>query len=285
MQNRIPEVDFGDLSPTIMSNLDVQIGEAAEAFLQSGFVILRNVFDPGFVQQLHQEYMARIDSYLDGGSFRDALVVGDRRAMVPVRLAGAFSSTEFYANHIVLNVLEALLGSGFILNSLGSVAALPGATDQHVHRDHPNIYSLNLGRLPNRSVDHLLMPPFAITMAIPLVALTEETGNTRYWPGTHLSFVDPEDMPAAGGIDFTAELGTCFLFDYRIIHGGRANKSQIIRPLLYNVYSKPWFRDCVNFQSLDPLSVTPEQVSEVPEEFRHMFDWTLDAATRTQISQ
>eukprot|EP00049_Salpingoeca_infusionum_P007968 m.128580 g.128580 ORF g.128580 m.128580 type:complete len:122 (-) comp13873_c1_seq4:1820-2185(-) len=41
--------------------------------------------------------------------------------------------------------------------------------------------------------------------------------------------------------------GDVIMFDYRTVHRGVANTSQKSRPLLYQVYSKSWFADVVNF--------------------------------------
>jgi hypothetical protein len=37
------------------------------------------------------------------------------------------------------------------------------------------------------------------------------------------------------------------VFDYRLLHAGRANHSAADRPVLYYVYAKPWFVDPHNF--------------------------------------
>ncbi len=85
--------------------------------------------------------------------------------------------------------------------------------------------------------------------------------------------------------------GDCLMFDYRLLHCGTANTSEKVcgrtkgddlckclispsslspppphsptlqsRPLLYLVFSKPWFKDQVNFGS-DPLITPAAQVS------------------------
>jgi hypothetical protein len=46
------------------------------------------------------------------------------------------------------------------------------------------------------------------------------------------------------------------LIDYRLQHGGTANHAKQARPLLYLVYSRPWFRDHRNFKKQSALLTT-----------------------------
>ena len=41
--------------------------------------------------------------------------------------------------------------------------------------------------------------------------------------------------------------GSVLLFDYRVLHRGKANISNEKRPILVFTFAKPWFRDVLNF--------------------------------------
>ena len=45
----------------------------------------------------------------------------------------------------------------------------------------------------------------------------------------------------------TWRAGDAIIFDYRTFHRGMPNHSGARRPLLYQTYSRPWFRDEHNF--------------------------------------
>jgi len=133
------------------------------------------------------------------------------------------------------------------------VTALPGAEDQPIHLDHPPLFE---------AAPHLTnsIPPYAVTMVVPLVDIDEQTGTTAIWEGSHKKSDDqnsedrfrllsrlmqePDYSMAARPLP---RQGDVYLMDYRVIHGGLANRSQIDRPILYVVYSRPWFRDGFNF--------------------------------------
>jgi ectoine hydroxylase-related dioxygenase (phytanoyl-CoA dioxygenase family) len=42
-------------------------------------------------------------------------------------------------------------------------------------------------------------------------------------------------------------LGDLLIFDYRILHRGRANRSNQRRNYLVLTYAEPWFQDVLNF--------------------------------------
>jgi hypothetical protein len=71
------------------------------------------------------------------------------------------------------------------------------------------------------------------------------TGTTRLWPRTHV--LDDEAAAAVAPEDPVVLAGSCLLMDYRLRHGGTANRSETVRPILYNVYQRRWFRDFVNY--------------------------------------
>lgn len=43
-----------------------------------------------------------------------------------------------------------------------------------------------------------------------------------------------------------ARIGDCLLVDYRLLHGGTANRGNNLRSIVYLIYSRPWFGDYRN---------------------------------------
>jgi len=248
--------------------------QGIELFLQNGFLLVKNAFDPAFVAKLHDAFMDGYKTYFDDKIYDDALDIGHRRHMVTVALEGVFNTSELYAPRNVFPILEFLLSKKLILAALGTVVSLPGAERQHLHRDYDNIYEPGFS-YPGLETVIAKGPPYAITLGIPLVPITRHTGNTRFWPGTHLSSVSKKDPSLGPGVDFEAALGSCYLFDYRILHCGVANTSDTVRPLLYNIYTRPWFRDPLNYSKQEPVHITEAEFQKIPEEYRGLFAWAL----------
>lgn len=248
--------------------------EGVELFLRYGCLVIENAFDPDYIHRLHDEFTTRYRDYFEDRRYKDALDIDDRRTMLTVSLEGPFASTDFYAPARVFPLLEFLLSEKLIIGGMGCVISLPGSKDQRVHRDYGNVYDPGFS-YPGIEEFIAKGPPYGITVGIPLVPITEVTGNTRFWPGSHLKRIRKFDQTQGPGADFVAEVGSCYLFDYRLFHSGLGNKSDAPRPLLYNIYTRPWFRDPINYPKQKPIDVTEEQLSKLPPRYQKLFSWAL----------
>ncbi len=195
--------------------------------------------------------------------------VGDQRFMISVKIKGVFNSPQLYANPNLMPILSRLLGDDFVISSFGSVVAFPGAEDQPVHFDHPPLFE------SEQACSDL--PPHAITVVIPLVDIDEETGSTGIWEGSHRAggrkqLQDLMIKPSWEGASLPlTKSGDVYLMDYRVIHGGMANRSQIARPIFYIVYSRPWFKDFSNFPDQPAFALSKKQRKKMPKQHRYLF--------------
>ena len=177
-----------------------------------------------------------------------------------MELQAPFNTTLLYANPLVFPIIKQILGEDCILGGFGAAVSLPGAADQSVHMDHPRLF--------NHAVD-ILNPCVAINMMVPLVNLTDINGTTRVWRGSHIASdeaidnIEPEDPHVS--------IGSCYLIDYRLSHQGIANRSKEVRPIMYIVYSRPWFRDTVNYRKQPRIQTSSEESKKVPEAYRSLF--------------
>ena len=102
------------------------------------------------------------------------------------------------------------------------------------------------------------------------VDLNERNGTTRVWPGSHRVWTD-EKAKQLPSRDIIAPIGSCILMDYRLLHGGTANRSERLRPILYLIYHRPWFKDYVNFLKVLEISVPTGEIDSIPEAYRKWF--------------
>jgi ectoine hydroxylase-related dioxygenase (phytanoyl-CoA dioxygenase family) len=230
----------------------------AEIFRDKGYLPIKRIFDPALIADLHAEYERQFGelSALEGRSsvFKN---VGERRLMLPVKLIGPFLDPALYANRHLTALLGALLGGDFLIDNFTCVSALAGAGDQRLHADHPDLFPENAG-LRER------LGPYSITVAVPLVDLTPQTGTTCVFPGSHVA---PRGEPA---LPYVAR-GGCFLMDYRLRHHGTANASPGQRPIVYIVYSRPWFTDAANFKRWPRINIAADDLASIPEAHRPLF--------------
>ena len=78
--------------------------------------------------------------------------------------------------------------------------------------------------------------------------------------------------------DPEAEIGDCLLMDWRLVHGGTANRSSNVRPILYLEYFRQWYRDVIN--SKRHILISADEYARIPEEKRYLFDWDLADSIR-----
>jgi Phytanoyl-CoA dioxygenase (PhyH) len=241
---------------------------AAYASLQvHGCVLLRGAFAPATIEAMHAEYLAQFGA-MDSAAMEDqarkpppnpVFRVGDARYDILLRMTGAFGRPDVFANRLLLNLLIPLLGSNLHLNSLTTVVSYPGAAQQHAHRDHPDLY-FEPGVSP-------MQPIYAVNVAVPLIDIDLATGPTGVWLGSHRlpDGTRPKDTDLVAR-EF--KRGDCLLLDYRTMHSGLANRGTRVRPIVYMVYSRPWFFDHGNHKRRIPLDLPIDSYSELPPPVR-----------------
>jgi ectoine hydroxylase-related dioxygenase (phytanoyl-CoA dioxygenase family) len=235
---------------------------AGQVFASKGVLAIENAFAPEFIASLKNAFVDNNARHLVDQETDGALKVGDKRILIPVEIAGAFNTPQLYANPFIFPLVQDALGAKCILGSFGAVTALPGAEDQHIHRDHPFLFH-------EENID-TCMPAYAINVVVPLVDLNEHSGTTRVWAGSHRVWQDDQarQLPSE---DVRARVGSCILMDYRLLHGGTVNHSEQMRPILYLIYHRPWFKDYVNFVKVRELVVSAQEQGNIPEPYRSWF--------------
>jgi len=242
---------------------EAAIDSAVAKFRASGYLEIPDVFDPSFVLDMQRAFLADLGGRTKEAMAQDSRVqeVSPGRFLSCLEMKPPFSTPTLYANPFLLRFMARVLGPEFKLDSFNCVCACPGAPDQRRHRDHPPLFSAE-----NADSDC-----FAVQVSIPLIDLGPAVGTTAMLPGSHL-------LPAAAdlnGHDIELpfpRMGSCCVMDYRLSHHGIANSSDRDRPILYLLYTRPWFVDMVNFRPEPAIRIRPETLSQVPNEHLPLFD-------------
>jgi ectoine hydroxylase-related dioxygenase (phytanoyl-CoA dioxygenase family) len=150
--------------------------------------------------------------------------------------------------------VQHVLGESAVELFRGAVINCYGSEAQSWHRDGDPLWP------------HTHLPPHCLTMFVPLVNVTEAVGPTQFYPGSHdiqqahrYSGLNDKSLDLQCSLPHCAPFvakGGALAFDYRVIHRGTGNidhAHQMDRPVLYFVYSKPWFVDDYNHPSNNPL--------------------------------
>lgn len=235
------------------------IDQAGSEFETSGCLILHDLLEPQHIRSLEREFRSRYES---DSADAPSIQVGEGRRMVPIELRDRLNDPSIFASPDLMKLFGKLLGEKFILSVFSCVTSSPGAPVQHRHRDSVGLF--------NNPVDYFC-PSFAINLFIPLVPLTEETGTTRMWPGTHRKAIRGEDAVEDGAVCPYVPAGSAMLMDYRLLHEGTANNSEISRPILCLAYTRNWFVDTHHFQDIDPINISQHEFERLSHEQQQLF--------------
>lgn len=244
------------------------IAKAVAMLREQGSLVIRDALDPALPAAMNEHF----NRYYAGEGY-DRLrstteAVGNKRLIVPVEVEGPFADPRLYGGWVAVPIMLAALEtnlSEMVVNSWACVVAFPGAKDQPVHRDHPWLFQQDMP-------SSLSVPPYCITMVVPMVELTPETGTTAVWNGTHRKpqAISAETADVAPMLPYVP-LGSIYLMDYRVLHGGTANNSSIPKPIFCGIFSRSWFRDAANFNKLDPIVISKAGKEQIAEHLRPMW--------------
>lgn len=243
---------------------DQAVDLVCERFRDVGVMLFKDVLPLGKVDAMRAAYEAACSQYHRDMEHEDALTVGVMRHMITVPFSGPFNDPDVYANPHVMPVIRKLLGNDSILGSFVSVTSLPGAPDQHAHRDVPPLFDDQDWTAP--------LPVYCATLVLPLVDMNETNGTTAFFPGFRADNAWTTDEILRPVVP----VGSAVLFDSRIWHFGTENLSDSTRPVLYNNYQRPWFRDAVNFRRQERLALSDEEYARIPEAHRGLLAWTQE---------
>ncbi|MCR4293975.1 MAG: phytanoyl-CoA dioxygenase family protein [Elusimicrobia bacterium] len=270
----IPTVEFSKQDAKAPSAKTLRTVLAAME--RDGAVAFANLFPLPLLKKLRAEVLRRHSSgeLHARGLVRD--IAGRYAAVVPFE--GPFLDPSFYANPALRAMLAALLGEDYRISSLETVIAMPGAYRQHQHIDAPIRFDRSIGgkkRIFKGALPEL--PPYAVTLCVPLCDMTEENGPTAIWPGSHrlaLRARPPGEREIARKFPverMTGAFGRSFFFDYRTFHGGMPNQTAEPRPVLMFVFTRSWFRDPNTADVFPRLAISRRNLARVPARHRELF--------------
>ena len=114
------------------------------------------------------------------------------------------------------------------------------------------------------------LPCHCYNVFIPLLDVPLEMGPTEFRPGGHLLTRNLGPMMLAAKCRKTLrapvwpslELGDVVIFDYRVLHRGKANTTNTYRNVLVLTFCEPWFEDVLNFPKRSMMEPAKTKVSD-----------------------
>jgi len=219
-----------------------------EAMARDGYCLIENAFSAEFCDAATDAFhrVANERSY----SIAEDAPVMQRTLRVDNLIQYDDLFQEIAMQDTVLAILESYLDKECLLSGIDGIEIHPGEAEQALHTDtwwHDD-----------RRFDF----PICVNTALALVDFTKENGATHLVPGSHLwsadkvegmgFFRDPDIKPEGFGVEWEPLImevpkGSMFLWDSRVLHGGRANTSSAPRPAIISPYILGWCRQLDNF--------------------------------------
>ncbi len=209
--------------------------DTSSNLFRNGVSIVHNVIDKNTIEHCHRAIQQEKSDLFEKTKETDRFYVSSGRFYKAICIEGPVANRELLLPKAIESALVESLGTDFVFDSFGIINSLPGAAEQHWHRDGGILF-------PGNPLNFLL-PVTAVTLAIPLVEMNDETGTTGFALGSHRA----NDHPLRPDFEPVVPVGSAAIWDYRIFHKGMANRSRIPRPLFYATYCRPWWRDVSNF--------------------------------------
>lgn len=270
VSNRDVRVEISDAERLARHPHETTVQAARRIFEEYGVLHVANAFDAALIDRMAQAYRGEYELREESFGSRRNQQVGGGRFMVTLEFKPPFSETDVYANPFVLPMIKALLSDDCRINSFVAVTAHSGAANQHVHVDLPWLFlereKKEMGELTRA------LPPYVLTLVIPLVDTNPLTGTTRVWPGSQRMSTPPKPVGTAlfESVAVFPQKGDCFMFDGRLLHHGTANYSGYTRPILYLGYARPWFHDG-NHSKQIPIVMSETQYASIDAGNRNLF--------------
>ena len=222
---------------------------AADLFNEAGLCIFPGMLPLGVVDGCHEAFLLR-SSHVDdrlaalgvdlGTQFRFNEVVRRRAARYDIRCSHAseagFGHPALGSEAPWLPFIHEVLGDGAVECWRGVVDNRPSSEVQGWHRDGQPLFG------------HQHLPAHCLVVFAPLIDIQSDAlGPTQFYPGSHATFRShlytglPEGLCSKPHCTPLLSRGSVLCFDYRTVHRGLPNTTAVSRPMLYVIYSKPWF--------------------------------------------
>ena len=214
-------------------------GDAAGAVRRDGATVLEQVWRAETIDRLREVVFQQHPELTDPELLSYYSAKKRKRFRRPLAVTSAIGATGLYETAAVDELCSALLGPDYVYEAFGIIMAPPGVGAEKAHLDGGELF-------PETGVDKIL-PPAALTLAIPLIDVPLLCGPTGIAPGTHRApYAGPETL-----VPVELERGDIAVWDFRVRHAGLGNQSDQMRPLIYFTACRPFWIDHKNFDPAD----------------------------------
>lgn len=167
-----------------------------------------------------------------------------------------YMDPRFVAPPLLLGPIKAILSPAIELDTFSAVTSMPRPKSARSTTTDDQAWHADVSTLFPRVLqgEQSYIPPHGLVAITGLGNYSTDSGPTEFYMGSHVSmgidfWVDSvEDNSQTPRIELVASPESVILFDLRVVHRGKANRSKRKRSIAYLGYVKDWFYDVVNFK-------------------------------------
>ncbi|KAF2824855.1 hypothetical protein CC86DRAFT_407995 [Ophiobolus disseminans] len=213
-------------------------------FHKDGIVVLKDVVEHASLDHIRERMMQDLPRNLASPHVHYNHGTAHRNVSQTPPLAAEYLHERVWANRLVVNIIEHIIGPKPQLSFVTSNLALPGGQGrQAVHSDY--------------YCEHLDFPVF-LEVCIFLEDVDNRNGSTEIWPGTHRGYTKKDHTYAHFGwikksvfsqrarmsppAQLAISKGSVCLRDLRMWHAGMPNHTATPRIMLGFMFSPAWFK-------------------------------------------
>lgn len=167
---------------------------------------------------------------------------------------------ELASRESVIEAVRAVIGERILLSNYSANIMGPGAGSMLLHSDQGYV------------AEPWPPEPLAVNVGWMVDDFTEETGATRFVPGSHRATGSPHPDVAYETVPILGPAGSMLIIDGRVWHTSGTNRSRDrYRAAIFGYYTLAWIRQQLNWREV----LDPETVAQCPEEFLFLIGYRL----------
>lgn len=246
----------------------------AAKFHEDGFLVMRDRIDPNLIDTLHGKAMSNFKEVHDvinekghtmGIGVKHCFKEIVQRHLNRYEMTYKMDAEEFAIvpkNEEIMGVVKSILGDDCVIINKSLVVSNPGAETQAWHSDGPHLDIMKD------------LPCHCLNVFVPLVDVDETNGPTEMRPGSvsltrnlKKSYMKAFLTKKLRAVEAPSlQKGSILMFDYRILHRGKANNHpDQPRPVLVYTFAKPFYIDNMNFPK-NSVNEPPKMAEEEEDE-------------------
>ena len=206
-----------------------------EEVKENGFTVLKGFIPVESIDQMAEQFTPLLKTRLERGN-PDR---GPNRFYLTLPFVMPFADENYFADPLLLNILEGIVGSDPVMCQLAVDTPLKGSDYQTIHRDTEGLFF--------EQPSYIETPAYQLAVNFPLCDIVDDSiGPLQIAKSTHkMTSFEQNQLIENNSVKLETlymKKGDILIRDVRGLHRGTPNVTDIPRPMVVVGYSRKWLR-------------------------------------------